>query len=371
MCAAGHIHVFDTTTGSWAQHTVLDGSNLVLCRHTAAAAPDHRSLIILGGGMNCFGFGTTFSTPVQLDLTSLCHTAARSQGAAKTATIGAVARGLTGQGKLNSTVQQTLPGGVSCNGPARHVRQKAATSPVCSGSSSAAIANGDAIHVNHMQPPIAEPSAGQTVHSSAPATLSATLSAAYGNQPGEKVGLAVARLQAKVAKDALKALGWLDQSSKAHTDPTTGYICLPITDEANTALSALCPSKNGLETRHEPAAAELAADPACDEKRTKVAEAEDARGLPASTQARSQSSSQSAQGELASGSGPEVLMEKLVALMQCGLAVVQPMQLQALSRHAGGPGVRLKRNVTELLQQQVCTATHCMLICVNFHFTIV
>ena len=308
--------------------------------------------------MNCFGFGTTFSPPVQLDLTSLCHTATPSQGAAKTAVIGAVDRGLTGQAKHSSTVQRNLPGSVACNGPAAHVRaQEGATSSGCSGSNSPSIANGDGISVNHMQQPVAETSARQTVHSSAPA--------ANGSQPGEKVGLAVARLQAKVAKDALKALGWLDQSCKALTDPTTGYICLPITDAANTALSALCPSTHGLVNRHEPAAAELGADPACDENHTKVAEADDAHGLPASTQAMSQSSSKSAQGDLASGSGPEVYVEKLVALMQCGLAVVKPMQLQALSRHAGGPAAQLKRNVTELLQQQVCIATHCTFTCVK------
>lgn len=307
--------------------------------------------------MNCFGFGTTFSPPVQLDLTSLCHTAIPSQVAAKTAVIRAVNGALTGQTKHSSTVQGTRPGSVACYGHATHVKQEAATSSGCSGSSSPSLANSDAISVNHMQQPIAEPSARQTVHSSAPA--------ASGSQPGEKVGLAVARLQAKVAKDALKALGWLDQSCKALTDPTTGYICLPMTDGANTALPAQCPSKHGLVTRHEPAAAELAADPAHEEDCAKVAGAEDAQGLPASTRAMSQSSSKSAQGNLASGSGPEVHVEKLVALMQCGLAVVQPMQLQAPSRRAGGPAARLKRTVTELLQQQVCIATHCTFTCIK------
>lgn len=53
------------------------------------------------------------------------------------------------------------------------------------------------------------------------------------------------------------------------------------------------------------------------------------------------------------GGSQEADMACLQALMQAGLAVLQPMEMHRSSRGQGGPAQRLKGAVTHLLQQQV------------------
>ncbi len=161
-------------------------------------------------------------------------------------------------------------------------------------------------------------------------------------QPGTKQGLAVARLQAKVAKDALKALGWLDQSRKAQTDTARDCICLPLTDEAINSWSVLqTPSHRPV---NHPDSSSLA--------QPMVGSSSDCSEMEFSS--RSNGSPLAGKGSVAAAKGNQgEHVARLLALMQAGLAVVGPMQAQVSSRHEGGPASRLKRAVSQLLQQQV------------------
>ena len=239
---AGHIHSFDTNSSSWSKHTVFNSSTLVLCRHTATAAPDQRSIIIIGGGMNCFGFGTTFSPPLQLDLTHLMRLPAASQDTANTAQLGLVPKGST-QHIGQSSIEPGTPSGATAQHKPSACVTEAARS-LAAGHNSAGPLPPDAVNGssgNRQQP--ASHAVTQPSHK--------TMPVAAGIQSGEKLGLAVTRREAKVAKDALKVLGWLDRSCKANSNTQTGCVCLPITDEASTALASLWPGSNGAMTQHE------------------------------------------------------------------------------------------------------------------------
>ena len=348
--------------------------------------------------MNCFGFGTTFSPPVRLDLTPLIRSAAASQDPAETAQLGFLTEGSTRHIGQSSIERGTPPGASAQHKPSAHVTEAASRSAV--GHNSAGPLSRDTVTSssgNKQQP--ASHALAQPAHS-----LS---SSATGGQPGERLGLAVTRGKAKVAKDALKALGWLDQSCKAHSDAQTGCVCLPITDEASTALASLWPGSNGSMTQHEststkPGGSSHAQD-AC---RTTATEAETAaateqplhgctqdgyasstganppvadgvseplagprsepegspqsrpKGSPqsepsGSSQSQPMGSRQSAKRESRWESGPEAHVARLLVVLQCNLAVVKPMQMHTSCRHHGGPAARLRNAVTNILQQQV------------------
>ncbi len=191
--------------------------------------------------MNCFGFGTTFSPPVQLDLTPLMRSPAASQDTADTAQLGSVPKGSTQHIGQCSSEPRTPSGAAAQRKPSVHVTEAARTSAV--GHNGAGPLSTDTVtrSSGNKQLPASHTSA-RSGHKSMPA--------AAGVKSGEKLGLAVTRGKAKVAKDALKALGWLDQS-RAHTDAQTGCVCLPITDEASTALASVWPGSNGSMTQHE------------------------------------------------------------------------------------------------------------------------
>ncbi len=394
---AGHIHSFDTNSNSWAKHTVLDSSTLVLCRHTATAAPDQRSIIILGGGMNCFGFGTTFSPPVRLDLTPLMRSPAACQDTANTAQLGSVTEGSTRHIGQSSIEHETPSGAAAQHKPSAHVTEAARSSAV--GHNGAGSLPPDTVissSGNGQQP--ASHTLAQPSRKSMPGQT--------GIQSGERLGLAVTRGKAKVAKDALKALGWLDQSCKAHTDAQTGCVCLPITDEASTALASLWPGSSGGMTQHESTSTKPGGSSHAQDAWTTTAEAEAAaatkqslhgcmqdgitssagpnlpvadgvseplagpqsepRGSPQSRpkgsaqseptdspQSRPKGSPQSANGDSGWEAGPEAHVARLLVLLQCSLAVVKPMQMHTSCKHHGGPAARLRSAVTNILQQQV------------------
>ncbi len=399
MCilTAGHIYSFDTNSSSWTKHTVLNSSALVLCRHTATAAPDQCAIILLGGGMNCFGFGTTFSLPVRLDLTSLMLSPAASQDIANTAQLGSIPKGST-QHIGQSMIEQRTPSSAAAqHKPSGHVIEAARSSAAGhngAGPSSTDTANSSS--GNRQQQ--ASHALAQPAHS-----LS---SAATGGQPGERSGLAVTRSKAKVAKDALKALGWLDQSCKAHTDAQTGCVCLPITDEASTALASLWPGSDGSMTQHESTSTKPGGSSHAQDACMTTAEAEAAaateqslhgcmqddiassagtdlpiadgiteplagpqsepkgtpqsrsRGSPksepsGSSQSQPKGSGQSANGDSGWEFGPKAHIAPLLVLLQCSLAVVKPMQMHTSCKHQGGPAARLRNAVTHILQQQV------------------
>lgn len=397
---AGHIHSFDTNSSSWSKHTVFNSSTLVLCRHTATAAPDQRSIIIIGGGMNCFGFGTTFSPPLQLDLTHLMRLPAASQDSDNTAQLGLVPKGST-QHIGQSSIEPGTPSGATAQHKPSACVTEAARS-LAAGHNSAGPLPPDAVNGssgNRQQP--ASHAVTQPGHK--------TMPVAAGIQSGEKLGLAVTRREAKVAKDALKVLGWLDRSCKANSNTQTGCVCLPITDEASTALASLWPGSNGAMTQHEssstkPGARSHARD-ACTSTATEAEAAAATKeslhgcvqdGITSSAganlpvpveplagpqsepkgnlQSRPKGSAQSEPNgspqsqpkgsrqsvNWASGleAGPEAHVGKLLVLLQCSLAVVKPMQMHTSCKHQGGPAARLRSSVTNILQQQGFAQQH-------------
>ncbi len=331
--------------------------------------------------MNCFGFGTTFSPPVRLDLTPLMHSPAASQVTANTAQLGSVPKGSTGHIGQSSIEHGTPSGAAAQHKPSVHVTEAARSSAV--GHNSAGPSSTDTVtsSCGDRQQPASHHAITQPSHKSMPA--------ATGVQSGEKLGLAVTRSKAKVAKDALKALGWLDQSCKAHTDAQTGCVCLPITDEASTALASLWPRSNGSMTQHESASLKPGGRSHAQDECTSTAnEAEGAAatkqslhgcmqdgitssagtdlpiadGVPlagpqsepkGSPQSQPKGSRQSIKGDSDWERGPEAPVAQLLVLLQCNLAVVKPMRMHTSCKHHGGPAVRLRNAVTHILQQQV------------------
>ncbi len=348
--------------------------------------------------MNCFGFGTTFSPPVQLNLTPLMRSPAASQDTVNTAQLGFVTEGSTRHIDQSSSEHGTPSGAAAQHKRSAHVTEAARSSAVCH--SSAGPLPPDTVTSssgNRQQP--ASHTLAQPSHKSMPAATDV--------QCGERLGLAVTRGKAKVAKDALKALGWLDQSCKAHTDAQTGCVCLPITDEASTALASLWPRSIGSMTQHESTSTKpddsLHAQDACTttatEAETSAATEQSLHGcmqngntssagasLPiadgapeplagsrsepkgspqsrpkgssqsepsGSPQSQPKGSCQSAKRDSGWEAGPEAHVARLLVLLQCNLAVVKPMQMHTSCKHHGGPAARLRNAVTHILQQQV------------------
>ena len=319
--------------------------------------------------MNCFGFGTTFSPPVRLDLTPLMHSPAASQVTANTAQLGSVPKGSTGHIGQSSIEHETPSGAAAQHKPSAHVTEAARSSAV--GHNGAGSLPPDTVissSGNGQQP--ASHTLAQPSRKSMPGQT--------GIQSGERLGLAVTRGKAKVAKDALKALGWLDQSCKAHTDAQTGCVCLPITDEASTALASLWPGSSGSMTQHESTSTKPGGSSHAQDACTSIAEAEAAPATKQSSQqlrqesipssagvrppipepkgsphSRPKGSPQSANGDSGWESGPEAHVARLLVLLQCALAVVKPMKMHTSCTHQGGPAAKLRSAVTHILQQQV------------------
>ena len=361
--SAGHVHVFNTTSRQWSKHTVLSSSELVLCRHSATALPNHASIIYLGGGMNCFGFGTTFSPLVLLDLTSLAPSTRPHQSTSDV--------GLNKEMNSRLTAQNGPDLGAQTSGQRTDFGTRE--------SNAAAAALTDHEYKGHV-PSSPVWSSADHAHSSLSDHVSQPVpSIGPGQQEADhKKGLAVERLQAKLAKDALKALGWLDQSCKAQTDTAGEYVCLPLTDEAAITLLTFKSSSSG--TAHSSNWSSFGVGSHDDQSCTvchdsdQVAasgngqhQPDDQTGLAASqpvsnithrqipaTQNGPKGVCQTPKGISASMKGTKgANVATVLALLQEGLAVVKPMQAQASLRHAGGPAKRLKLAVTDLLQQQV------------------
>ena len=197
---------------------------------------------------------------------------------------------------------------------------------------------------------------------------------AQSNSAG-KQGLAVARLQAKAAKDALKGLGWLDKSCRACTDPSSDVICLPLTDSGRTKLQSAClsspqaSSPQASSPQLGPAARLNHADakPVSSGTSCTALSMANAQPLPTGELPMTAGSSDRLKGRTVGTKGKkqkavgsqEADMACLLALMQAGLAVVQPMETLRSGRVEGGPAQRLKGAVAHLLQQQVSLAVLC------------
>ena len=321
--------------------------------------------------MNCFGFGTTFSPAVLLDLSSLINqdTALQAATAKAYATAGSHAtgssmhhnqdgdRGPPAEASFPIEVDplmnaESLPASESSQGscPAsKHPLQTRALSHV-----SAAAVSSASVHDS--------PAAGDETSSQKRACNGHVSSQMQGKQ-----GLAVARLQAKAAKDALKSLGWLDQSCRAQADAQNHQICLPLTDEGSTMLQSLhLSSCNGnLDQSADdtlsvatPGAAALQADAQLGMANDYVSGSQPVatqqdcptKGSQCSLKGKAAES----KGKAAAGKGREEGdLACLVELMQGGLAEVKPLQVQRVARHEGGPAQRLKTAVTSILQHQV------------------
>ena len=318
--------------------------------------------------MNCFGFGTTFSPLVLLDLTSLAPSPRPHQSTSDV--------GLHKEMNSRLTAQTAPDLGAQTSGQQADfgTRESAAAA-----AAAAAAALTDHEYKGHV-PSSPVWSSADHAHSSLSGHVSQPVpSIGSGQQEADhKKGLAVERLQAKLAKDALKALGWLDQSCKTQTDTAGEYVCLPLTDEAAITLLTFKSPSSG--TAHSSKWLSLGVGSHDDQSCTvchgsdQVSasgsgqhQPDDQTGLAASqpvsdithrqipaTQDGSKGVCQMPKGIPASMKGTKgANVATVLALLQEGLAVVRPMQAQASLRPAGGPAKRLKLAVTDLLQQQV------------------
>ena len=299
--------------------------------------------------MNCFGFGTTFSSTVLLDLSTLI----RQTDAHDHQTIGSHA------------AEYSLPSGVHAKQMPSCIRHNGAHSqPVVSSAAAECLLPAND-HGHHMP-------------------------ACNGNMEDAKQGLAVARLQAKVAKDALKSLGWLDQTYKAQTDADRDLICLPLTGHGSTRLHSLQlrtvgKSDNhsaGCLPDHRPDGAKshtqlqtsLASIHLFDPESSMACQAPLTDQRPSmpngSAVAQTNGSQREEKGKAfrlkgkaaAAHNSHEADKACLIGLLQSGHAVVRSMHGQKPTRGEGSPAKQMHMAVTELLQHQVglrCCAGLC------------
>lgn len=260
---ADHIHVYDPSQKQWSRYTVAHSAHLVLCRHTATALPDHRSIIFLGGGMNCFGFGTTFSSPVLLDLTSLVKQHSASQPTMPATCLASDGTALgqdpdktlptstTNAANAHQASESIMPGqnpdraltcGAVSDAEAMHNAVTGTKpTPTPHGGAGGDVLRGGAGRGGGS----ATPSPNAEGHPLGGESLQQNVMAACDRQEqgqarlgAGKQGLVVARLQAKAAKDALKGVGWLDRSCRTGSDPSSGVVCLPVTDSSRAVLES-------------------------------------------------------------------------------------------------------------------------------------
>ena len=234
-------------------------------------------------------------------------------------------------------------------------------------------------------------------------------------QEASKLGLAVARLQAKAAKDALKGLGWLDRSYRADTHTSSAVICLPLTDSGSAVLKSAefssahhesdpARSSQPSSSQHSSAqldfanpnsaevssaqlnSAQLNSAQLSSDGLSSAAQLDDAdassepvssshmdpgmassQPLPTGKVPITDGNSDKLKGSTVGATGrkrkavgsQEADMVCLQALMQAGLAVVRHIATSKSSRVGGGPAHRLKGAVTALLQQQVSLTLMC------------
>ena len=436
--AADHVYTFAIDSQIWSKHTVHNSNGLVLCRHTATALPNQQSIALLGGGMNCFGFGTTFSVPVMLDLTRIMHkpgcaASVLSPAPAKSSASAPSAVKPLPENSLHqreaATERMTDPGaatassvtaGASGEGSSVCTHQNGFSTVSISGEAHgmcSAVPLGQGQQPAGQKADLAVPQ-GQGQQPQGPGQQRQ----GRGQQPqgqgqqsaGPKLGFAVNKLQAKAAKDALKGLGWLDQSFKAGLHEQR--ICLPLTDKGGVALikmqgkcveSQTTPNghidgsdcqatgTNAQHTCHlltdngdiehsklqsKSEASQQAANGDTDSSDCQAAGTHlqqtcvpltDNGGLELSKpQSKPQGSQKATNGHTNSSDCQSTAIRKrgrsLVAngdanaheaclrgLVQNDCAALQSMQPQLSSRHEGGPATRLKAAITQLLQNQV------------------
>lgn len=354
--AADHVHTFHPGSACWSRHAALDSRDLVLCRHTATAAPDQKSLMLLGGGMNCFGFGTTFSPPVQLNLAGLVSRPSRSAHAAPLAQQGAVS---------------SSPGAHRAAEQPHESARHRPTENAAVNDHNSIIGTCTAQATNSTLRAVSSGGSGR----SQPQSLHRELGTGGGEQrsAGDGMGLAVSKRQAKQAKDALKALGWLDPSLKSTT--TADTVCLPLSHKGVTLLPRLQvpPLQLGSQVTARGssldqagsaagAGAVLKAQAWCWEPQADGLPSESGTDGDQPTANGRVSGAQiipngigKGKGGVTSNAGVAAFRGSLAGLMQQGVAGLQPMQAQPSSRHrqAAGPAARLKAAVHQLLQQQV------------------
>ena len=403
--------------------------------------------------MNCFGFGTTFSPPVVLDVISLInqHRFSHSADAAAHQASDSTAHQYSSDRTLDYgdvAAHQASDNTVCAQNPDRILATDAAAAQQASDDTAhgqnpdRTLLSGALPEAKGLEPsavhhavtsikPTPSPTGGTTGEypqgGAGRGGLKAAASLTSGTPPQREQlskqalcnghaqsqelskGLAVARLKAKAAKDALKGLGWLDRSCRADTDPSSGVICLPLTDSGSALLQSDDFSSAQFES--DPAMAAHPSSPQLSSAQLSSAQASSARlssdGLSSALRSMtaqlnradagtvqnssscstlSMASSQPlptgelpvTNGSLArlkgSTAGPKSRKQKTVgsqeadraclqALMQAGLAVVRPVATSKSSRAEGGPAQRLKGAVTVLLQQHVSLTLNLASIC--------
>lgn len=386
----GHIHTYQPSSNQWSKHDVQHGDSLVLCRHTATA--HGQQLYCLGGGMNCFGFGTTFSPPMQLDLTSLQQQSSQQPAdspdsqlpSGKTLAPAAVPI-LASSTKGNKP--GTSPGG--SKRPPQVNWKQAGLHPM---------RHADNAVDQATQPQTYAPA----VSSASTVNYAVTPGVVSGRDQDEqvKMSFAVPKAHAKVAKDSLRALSWLDRSCKAQTD-SAGNICLPLTDPGYKHLAlhqpkaqdsgltqSVTPVQNGLArsgtpVQNGPAQSVTPVQNGCSPEggctlltqHSSHASAEQERSVKPNAQETASPDAPSPSGMLTSRTASEHVgpmsdreahgtsKQHVLSLKQCrsclmdlmanSVATLQPLSSVAPAKSGMGPAARLRLHVQQLLQQQV------------------
>lgn len=352
-------------------------------------------LYCLGGGMNCFGFGTTFSVPMQLDLSPLLQQCERSFS--QSHMLSHLNKSNAQMGKSNPPLGKFTSQGEKSTPP----RQQAALLSDCSVGKHKVqvVSTGTASFSESSLHPLtvfrntdnaldlsSQPEASTQGVSTAGVPTAVEDAPTFPSQPtasgdshaGQiRMAFAICKAQAKSAKDSLRAVGWLDRSCKAHAD-ALGNICLPITEVGSQQLASYQPyapcgpdsqTNVPLQNGHAPTA-QLSAS----SQQSSYVSVSDQH--PSTAQSHTQPDVLNTNGmyiesttcaqphpreqrcvngntKHVQGSPGQQHMRCLKHMLANGSAKLQPLDAVIPARAGVGPAAKLRQQIQELLEQQV------------------
>ena len=336
--------------------------------------------------MNCFGFGTTFSPPVKIDLTPLLHLPQQREPCSgnllasdKSHVSGnAVAVPRTGdddQFAASSPSAALLSNGNSKKsaGKGKHHGRGTKTEQKPHALLAARHATNAVDQSTQQTDILASGTIGATQQQlDAPASTSTI--AQDGPDSQGHMAFAVHKAHAKAAKDSLRALGWLDRSCKAQTD-SSSRICLPLTATGTKHLNPITPHTQETDSDHHMAPLESGyaateqsleqtdhslatsakrssqADPSAHAEHNPSATSLDSESVTAVQQHPSLQHEANDQSRHQAMSPDQCLRD----LMASCKGMLQPLTTVTSAKSGIGPAARLRQHVTVLLQEQVVT----------------
>ena len=233
--ALGEISMLDVPAGHWRSlKPVASAMKLMPVRHTATVVRSR--LFVLGGGANCYMFGTAFSDPALLDISAL-----REQAAEVAMRQVPLSEGSATNEKSQQLVRCDAPYLAASdikNGAKLHSMLTRGADPAC--------------HQGAGGPHATASILGRATSCGPPAATAAPWQASYGSQGAQRstcengpdapcvqlcdslamhlcCALEVPTRSVKAVKDALKALSWLDSTFRPVTHPgPPPQVALPV-----------------------------------------------------------------------------------------------------------------------------------------------